>query len=117
MQKEQWNVLYGILKRYKTIVGCVDCGRTTGLLDYDHEGTEDIKKFGLSLGLSHTPTEVWQEFDKTVVRCRSCHMKRHAADPVWREKIGSKHRGRKHGPMPEEQKRHLSTVMKGRLFR
>lgn len=64
------------LKAVKTTCGCIDCGRTDGLLHFDHRpGT--AKAFNLA----HTHAAGWarivEEMAKCDVRCASCHAKRH----------------------------------------
>ncbi len=67
-----------IIHRYKHLTGCVDCGRTDRILDYDHDGTEDEKLFEMANPWGWTPEEIWVEFMKCKVRCKRCHGKRHA---------------------------------------
>ena len=60
----------------KIAAGCLDCGSRTGRLDFDHID-KSTKLFGLNTGHTRSRSSVLAEIEKCVVRCASCHIKRH----------------------------------------
>lgn len=88
MNRQDWLIIKSTLHTLKNDQGCCDCGRKDCPLEFDHDGTEDIKLFSISHGDLYTAQEVWDEVAKCKVRCRSCHRRR-------------THLGHKHGHYPK----------------
>ena len=64
-----------LLRYYKQMCGCVDCGEIDPYqLEFDHVFGE--KSFTIGSGRDHTWEEIIQEVAKCVVRCKDCHGER-----------------------------------------
>jgi hypothetical protein len=64
------------LDAYKRQQGCVDCGTSEGLMEFDHRPGED-KRFAVSRGTGYSWEVLLAEVAKCDVRCGTCHRKRH----------------------------------------
>lgn len=53
---------------------CVDCG-TKERLEFDHVDPKD-KSFNISKAWSYSRDKFWDEINKCVLRCKTCHQKR-----------------------------------------
>jgi hypothetical protein len=67
------------LASIKTTAGCMDCGATTGRLDFDHRDKE-TKLFRVSQRRDYAIARVVDEVMKCDVRCAKCHTLKHWAE-------------------------------------
>ncbi len=80
------------LDAIKATAGCIDCGTTTGRLDFDHRDKE-TKLFRISQRRDRLISKVIDEVMKCDVRCAKCHTLKH-----WAEGEKEPPNGRKRPP-------------------
>lgn len=76
-QEEATKLIWRILYRLKTMLGCCQCGyaKCSAALSFHH--CRGIKKFGVTSGRPHSWLSILGELDKCDVLCSNCHMELH----------------------------------------